>query len=296
MSTLKEFTDCVVERINDKMKDCDVHASLQVIKKNNGVEKIGIVINEKESNVSAVVDTVGFQLAYESGCSMDEIAEKVLALSMEHRQESFDVSQITDYEKVKSRLAIKLINRRLNEEMLKDMPHMNVCDDLACVCYIVLEKPENGKIMVHHGLVEKWNVSVAELMHVAMENVQKMYPAKVVSLEALGREKGLPIPVGESEPSLFVVMHEGQMYGAVVALYKGLLNRLAEEWDSDLILIPSSVHEFLVMQKNASHMSIDEWNRIVNEVNATQLSEDEVLSDHVYLYCKQTMDICSLVA
>lgn len=98
------------------------------------------------------------------------------------------------------------------------------------------------------------------------------------------------------EKSIYVVTHEGRVYGAVAALYKGVLNQLAEKLGSDLIIIPSSVHEVLVLPKDESYRSAEIWNRMVREVNETQLEGEEVLSDHIYLYCKETKDICGLVA
>lgn len=296
MSTLKEFTDRVVERINDKMKESDIYASLQIVPKNNGMEKVGIAIHKKGCNVAAVVHTEGFLLAYEGGVPIDEIAEKVLCISQESKQENINLSQITDYENVKSRLALKLINRKENRKLLNDMPHINVCDDLACICYIVLEQPENGKIMVHNGLFEKWNVPVMDMMHTAMENTKRMYPAKVMDFEKVVKKSGMFSEADQLGGSMYIITHGGEIYGAVAALYNGLLDRLAEEIGSDLILIPSSVHEFLMMPKKMCHIGVEELNQMIREVNAEQLEPDEVLSDHAYLYCKETKEIYSLTA
>lgn len=296
MSTLKEFAERVADCINDKMKNCDVKAAVQIMKKNNGVERIGVVIKQNDSNVAAVIDIAEFKTEYERGKLLDEIADKVFSLAMQNRQENMDILQITDYEKVKSRLALKLVNRSMNEEMLKDMPHIYVFDDLACICYIALTDPENGKIMVHNGLMAAWNVSAADLMQTAMENTEKLYPAKVENLETVLKNKVYPWLDSDGFPSIYIVTHEGMTYGAVAALYKGLLDRLAEQWESDLILIPSSVHEFLVMKKDDCDMEDYELNQMVNEVNSTQLSQDEILSDHVYMYCKETMDVYGFAA
>lgn len=296
MSTLKEFTNNLADCINHRMQESGVHATVQVVRKNNGIEKIGIVIMEKDKNVSAVVETAGFQLEYERGITMDEVADHVYSITKEHRMENIDLSKVTDYEKVKPRLALKLINRKTNEELLKNMPYMNVCDDLACICYIALEEPAGGRIMVHYGLLKNWNVTVTDLMRTAMENTELMYPADVFPLEKIIEERGIPIEEDAYGKSIYVVTHEGRVYGAVAALYKGVLNQLAEKLGSDLIIIPSSVHEVLVLPKDESYRSAEIWNRMVREVNETQLEGEEVLSDHIYLYCKETKDICGLVA
>ena len=296
MSTLKEFTENLVGCINSLLQNCDIQASMQIVKKNNNVEKVGLEIREKGANMSAIIYTEDFQRKYESGISMDEIAKQVFTIAKNTRHENFDILQLTDYGKVKSRLALKLVNRKFNEEMLKDMPHRNVCDDMACICYIALEDPEDGKIMVHNGVFQNWNIPVSELMHTAMKNTERMYSAKVMDFEEEVKKIGMVPETGKLGNPMYIITHEGRVYGAVGALYKGLLDRLAEELESDLILIPSSVHEFLMMPKNTCPIGIGELNQMVREVNATQLQADEVLSDHVYLYCKETKDICGLAA
>ena len=61
-----------------------------------------------------------------------------------------------------------------------------------------------------------------------------------------------------------------------------MLKEFAEEMGHDLYIIPSSIHETILLP-----MLGDDWealSQMVKEVNATQLAPEEILSDHVYLY------------
>ena len=51
----------------------------------------------------------------------------------------------------------------------------------------------------------------------------------------------------------------------------------------DFYVLPSSVHEVLVVPKRAD-MDVKDLEHMVQEVNATQVAVEEQLSDHVYMY------------
>lgn len=295
MSTLKEFTSTLAENFNEQMKNTDIRVEMRIMQKNNNIEKIGLVFLQKGRNISTVVYTEPFQKAYEQGIPMKSIKKEIITLVREHEQENINIEQILDFQKIKHRLSLKLVNRKYNEERLKNMPHMNIWEDMACICYIALDEPQNGKIDVSNELAEKWNVSESSLMQTAMENTEKLHPAEIYDFQKLmqkagmidGTEKTVDFP-------MYVITNRERWHGAVCVLYKGILRRIAKNLDSDLIMIPSSLHEMIVLPKKKNSGSVKEMNQMVKEVNESQLEPDEVLSDHVYLYLKDTEDICSL--
>lgn len=86
-----------------------------------------------------------------------------------------------------------------------------------------------------------------------------------------------------------IVMHRFQQYGATAVLDTVLMTKIAESFQDDLLLIPSSVHEMFVRPAEElmySEDSLDFFNAMVKEVNATELSREETLADHVYIYLK----------
>ena len=68
------------------------------------------------------------------------------------------------------------------------------------------------------------------------------------------------------------------------------MDLVAEKVGGDFYILPSSVHELLVIPRDAG-MEISELEKMVCEVNATQVSVEERLSDHVYAYDSQTHEI-----
>lgn len=65
---------------------------------------------------------------------------------------------------------------------------------------------------------------------------------------------------------------------------------ICEKLECDLYILPSSIHEVILIPAY-DHDSYDELTSMVKEVNSTQLSKEEILSDHVYFYSRETGQI-----
>lgn len=77
-------------------------------------------------------------------------------------------------------------------------------------------------------------------------------------------------------------------YGANVILYPGFLKQQAEKLGGDLVVIPSSVHEMLLIPEGQGEMDASELNRMVQFVNATEVPEEDVLGTQAYIYRADT--------
>lgn len=71
-----------------------------------------------------------------------------------------------------------------------------------------------------------------------------------------------------------------------------LLRNTAEELQSDFFILPSSLHEIILVLANAA-LSKEMLQESVAEVNRCQADNEDYLSDNVYYYDrkKQTVDI-----
>jgi len=79
-----------------------------------------------------------------------------------------------------------------------------------------------------------------------------------------------------------VVTNRLNQYGACAMLFPEALKGLADKWECDLYILPSSVHEILALPTLKG--DADELTGIVKEVNASMVSPEEKLSDTVYRY------------
>ena len=73
-------------------------------------------------------------------------------------------------------------------------------------------------------------------------------------------------------------------------LYQHLLHDFARRIGSDFYILPSSVHEVLLIPAD-NQISMSTLSSMVRDVNSSQLAREEILSDHVYYYSLETDQI-----
>lgn len=145
--------------------------------------------------------------------------------------------------------------------------------------------------------LEKWGVKLEAVKEAAERNTPVLIPPMVY--QVVQTPSGIrQIETGDSmeaileymahmnnvvDPMYMVTNITGQ-YGAGSILNELLLERIAELWKEDIILLPSSVHEFLLIPFSKKRMELKDWQETVSFMNSTMLLEGGVLSNSVYRY------------
>lgn len=265
--------------------------SLQTIKKNNGTVLDGLVVVDPTINISPTIYLNPYYHRYLEGMSFEEIIEDIKSVYQNFAPtENFDITIFTDYEKASQNIIMKLINYEKNTELLQDVPHIRFLDlaiVFACAIYNLSE--EYGTILIHNSHLKYWNVTTERLYEVAQKNSPVLLP---YSFENMTKylEKSCNLPITENSLPLYILTNESKIYGASVILYEHLLEDISEQLNSSLVIIPSSIHEVLILPENTKE-NINDYNSMVSNVNETQLTDDEILSDHVYFYSKETKQL-----
>ena len=81
--------------------------------------------------------------------------------------------------------------------------------------------------------------------------------------------------------------------GGVSLLQKEAFQKFAEEKDSDIYILPSSTHELILVLEKYKFEE-QELKAMVKDINESMVSEEEILSNHVYLYQRETDEIVDL--
>lgn len=255
--------------------------------KNNGIERCGISIRGK-SNLALVVYMEKFYEEYKSGKTIGEIVYEITKINEKNRKEkSLDIDFLRDYEKVKKKLVWRLVNHERNKKRLEDIPHIP-CMDLEMVFYCEMydETLGNISILIRNEQCDLWKIDAEQLKEDAIENTQRILPAQCVHLsEVLLCEKN-----ENTEEGMYVLSNQHLTYGAAAMLYPGELEKFAEKKDCNLFILPSSVHEVLLLPdrgKEDPKMLM----KMVRKINREMVSEEEILSDAVYYYDKERKEI-----
>ena len=92
----------------------------------------------------------------------------------------------------------------------------------------------------------------------------------------------------ESSIPLYVLTNKEKIFGASAMLYSEKIKDLADKLHSDLLIIPSSVHETLLLSDGREY---DSYREMVRAVNTTQVDPEEILSFNLYRYNREKDEI-----
>lgn len=221
-----------------------------------------------------------------SSYTLADKVRKVYERALEEKE--FDVTFIFDWEKAKSKVFFKLINKKRYADILVGIPNKEVLD-LVMVFYIEFHKDEKG-ILIEENLLKNWNIGIEELEHAALENTPRMMPASFCTLDELhGKFVETRRP---SIEKLYVLTNKNMLFGAGAIFYPNMIDEIATRFGSDFYVIPSSVHETLIWPKDKeTEEDIKKFAEVISEINEALLESNAFLSDSVYL-CSKEHGIC----
>lgn len=292
---IKAFADKVCKAVKREL-GADYRVEVKKVRKNNGVIHYGLLILSKEQNVAPTIYLDAFLEAYEQGSTFGMLIERMLAIyGAGAPGKNVDLDFFRSFEKVRDRVCYRLIGRKGNEELLRDVPYIEFLDLAICFYYAYQgEQLGEGSILIHNSHMEMWGSSTAELMRLAQENTPRLFPWICGSLRDI--ISGMQEPVGcgrEEDVSLEdsfwdeipmkVLTNEKRTQGAVCMLYPEVLARLAEKEKRSFYIFPSSVHEVILMADRGKGEA-ESFKQMIVEINDAQVAPEEVLSDSLYYY------------
>ena len=267
--------------------------------KNNSTVREGILIEDGEANISPVIYLEEFYEDMRGGTPFSDVVSDVEEFYESIRaRNSIDCDMILDFKGVKDRIVFRLIQTSSNRELLKEVPSREVLD-LSVVFYILVDMDRNSTatILVNNIQAEYWGVDAADLWKIASSNSQRLLPAYLYTMEYVMtemfssdrenvREQNL-LRDGEAQrDTMYVLTNGNQHCGAGCMLYDGVLETAWDRLGEDYYLIPSSIHEMLLVPAS-SGAGFTEFEKMIRQVNETQVPADEVLGNHAYFYSRK---------
>lgn len=260
------------------------------LEKNNGIIMDGLSVRKEGKRVAPMIYLDSYYREYLDGRSLRGICDQILECCEDSDfEEHFDVDFFREPERVRPTVAYRLINYEKNRELLQEIPHLPFLD-LAVVFYSLLTDTPVGHatVLIRNSHLELWGKNTSWLYEAAKENTEKLLPKRLVSMEDMIYE----LSEGKQEPEyagipMYVLTNSRKSFGAACLLYDGVLGECFRRLEESYYLIPSSVHEVILIPASAVGDS-RELCALVQEMNRTQVRSTEVLSDTVYLYSEET--------
>lgn len=272
------FKSVFAKRILDYMPGDfkDHNPEVRKVKKVNRI-KDGIILAPPEKDISVPLPTLYLDDLYEDFCT-DEDMNRVLSnaafVMMKYSGESFEEARPDNLKNMKDRVVMNLINRDMNGELLKDLPHREIMD-LAIIYRIVVRTEEKGilSLMINHDVCREMGLDEEELYRLARINTRRIFPAKII----------------DDEGPMCIMTNDAVINGATTMLYKDEMKKLSDKIGGDFFILPSSVHEFFAIP--TEYEDAGRLAQMLAGGNGNVTDWSEVLSGSIYVYSAERKDL-----
>ena len=246
----QEFLTTIKTQLSLRI-DADATLDIRRFTKNNGTDLDGLIIFRPNLNISPTIYLNPYYHRYLQGVPMEDIYTDILITYQEHLpSEDIDVSFFTDFSKAKKLVTMRLVNYKQNEKMLQEVPHFRY-HDLAIIFYCLLHanKENNAHILIHNSHLDIWKISKEALYQVAKKNTPKLLPHQLMPLtEVLLQSHYIcDEDIDKNDPQIYILTNNYRTNGATALLYEKLLSQIADSFEKDLLILPSSIHEVLIL-------------------------------------------------
>lgn len=297
MLSKTDFMDAVKRNIVNFLPDDvaeNVEISETVVVKMNDQKLHGLVIREKGSDAAPTFYMDEMFERYENGENMGELIEELAShyglVDLMPGPPQVDLS----WDNVKDKLTVRLLEKSRNREFLANMPYVSAGHGLAVIADINMSEDRSGewRIAINNNVLESLGVDKERLFSDAMSNAKIYDPATLVDMTSalfsperanlLDRDEPLaPEEVG----GMYVLTNESGSLGAATLFYPDVKEKAAELLGSDYYILPSSVHETILVPDNPD-INAKDLCEMVKQANRTVVDEKDILSDNVYHYSK----------
>ena len=215
-----------------------------------------------------------------------DIAESTKSpLSVTEIEERYGVD-VTDFDNVRDKIIMTVSGSQKSEtaDMAAARPYKTI-EDMTVFYAIALKESSHSELVsipITKQMLREWDISPDEFVSIADKEAPKNTP---YTFQGMSQVLGLSSDGlgGDEQEIMFVVTNESRCKGAGVIGYPDIFNEISDKLGGDFFVLPSSIHEFLVVVDNGDFKSC-ELEDMVKDVNSGFVKPEEVLTDHAYHY------------
>lgn len=296
----EEFSQELAEQIESALADKNmaVNITTQHVEKLNG-DYNAITVTPEGSNIGVSLNADVLYDAYEQNYGMEKLVDRAveqieIAIA---DQPQVAVEAITDYEKMKSTLVMEVVSTETNAQMLEHLPHKEL-EDMSIVYRFLISSDNEGRasVVINNNMMEQMGITPEQLHEDAMKNSPVIRPAVIQNMAEVMMELNhltpeeadmMGLTMDDGPQMMYVATVPDKINGAGVLAYQDFMEQASERiGGGDFYILPSSKHEVLIVP-DKDFVQLDDLKAMVKEVNATEVSAQDKLTDSVYHYDSQ---------
>ncbi len=195
-----------------------------------------------------------------------------------------------DFDKLSSNIVFQIVDMDKNKERLKDLAYKPIGNGFAMTYAVVFNDfaGGEGRCSITRDLISKNDWDLVKVDKAAMENTPKEYKATLINMTSAYFDFNQANLLEQKTEQLisegmFVLSNDKCINGAATLFYPGIKEKAAIILGGDYFVLPSSIHECILLPDNGMHMA-KELGAMVRDANRTVVAPQEILSDKVYHY------------
>lgn len=205
--------------------------------------------------------------------SVEEIALKAFETMLEGVNQTEITGEFPDKEKFMENIFFQIINTEKNKTLLLEIPHREYLDLSIIYRYAVnISDNDIATTTINYILMDEFKITEEELYEAAYKNTRRILKPKIVS---------------PGFPGFYMITNDQNIFGANGILYKDIIAKEAKKLNTDVYLIPSSIHEFLI-QPVSNTLKPKDLKEIIKDANEHVIDPEDYLSDSLYIYKLET--------
>lgn len=252
--------------------------------KNNNVKLNAIIITAEIQTMAPTIYVDNYIEKIASGeTNVEKAAAEIVELYHQYSKPDLDIdiSELQSKAFILGNVCYQLVNTEKNKERLQNLPHKEVLD-LSAIYRVKIN--EETSYVVNADMLKIAELTTQELDEAAKRNTKKG-GFRISTMQEILFSFDITADIESGIPEIYVLTNTSGNNGANILLYKEKLKELADKICGDFYILPSSIHEVLALPV-CSVADPKELLNMVRTINQTEVDDEEVLSNCVYIYRK----------
>jgi len=285
---LLEFQNELLHELEQQCPELQIKKSMTIVRQ--GSTMPGLQVQEPGNENTITYSLENYYDEYLHGKTLNYLAQEIhLDFYSKAKPEYLFANMIMDFEKVSPYICYKLVNPLYNKRECRNRPREKFLDLVKVYEIDVSEifgRESYCNVAIRNDLLEYWNCTVDELKQIAEENTPRIRRIDIKPLDKMLQSFGRVEPTLKSRKKkankLYVMSNRRGIEGASCMAYPEIVDVISKIVGDEYYIIPSSIHEVLILSTGENAITVEEMEALVNEVNRTHVNMEERLNDHIY--------------
>lgn len=289
----KQFAETMAQELNRYFEEnltMEVHATIREFVKTNDYTHYAIVLERPGMYALPALNVDIFYEGYKLGDSIESLSRTLAWNAMGAIMTPPPVNGMDGIPKKDFgvKLSARVVSKRRNEKYLEDVPCRDVVPGITMFASveIIVEDMDSWQCRITNPMMKEMEYQLDELIDEALMLSEEYYPPMLMTFSD-GNAEGENLLEKEgytmNDDAMYILTTNRFQLGAVALFYPGVAEKIAEMAGGNFYAIPSSVHEFIILPESDKY-SEEELQAMLESGNREVVSEDDILSDTIYVY------------